>query len=47
MTVLRLLTTASLMGADVRTMKGGWEIWGKIAFSVAVPKAAQLKKTQA
>lgn len=30
-TVLRLLTTASLMGGDVRTMKGAWEIWDKIA----------------
>ena len=30
-TVLRLLTTAALMGADVRTMKGAWGIWDRIA----------------
>ena len=29
-TVLRLLTTASVMGRDVRTMKGAWEIWDQI-----------------
>lgn len=31
LTVLRLLTTASVMGGDVRTMKGAWDIWDKIA----------------
>jgi len=31
LTVLRLLTTASVMGNDVRTMKGAWEIWDDIA----------------
>jgi uncharacterized protein len=31
LTVLRLLTTADLMGADVRTRKGAWEIWDEIA----------------
>jgi len=30
-TVLRLLTTASIMGADVRTMKAAWDIWDVIA----------------
>ena len=30
-TVLRLMTTAAVMGADVRTMKGAWEIWDQIA----------------
>jgi toxin-antitoxin system PIN domain toxin len=32
LTVLRLLTTASVMGRDLRTMKGAWEIWDQIAF---------------
>lgn len=31
LTVLRLLTTASVMGADVQTMKGAWDIWDRIA----------------
>jgi uncharacterized protein len=31
MTVLRLLTTASIMGADVRTVKASWDIWDRIA----------------
>ena len=31
LTVLRLLTTAAVMGGDVRTMKHAWEIWDKIA----------------
>ncbi|MEX2261215.1 MAG: TA system VapC family ribonuclease toxin [Bryobacteraceae bacterium] len=31
LTVLRLLTTAGLMSADVCTMAGAWQIWGKIA----------------
>ena len=31
LTVLRLLTTASVMGHDVRTMKGAWSIWDAIA----------------
>jgi len=31
LTVLRLLTTASVMGRDVQTMKGAWDIWEKIA----------------
>ena len=30
-TVLRLLTTASIMGADVRTMRAAWDIWDVIA----------------
>ena len=30
LTVLRLLTTASIMGRDVRTMKGAWEIWDQV-----------------
>jgi predicted nucleic acid-binding protein len=29
-TVLRVLTTASVMGRDVRTMKSAWEIWDQI-----------------
>lgn len=31
LTVLRLLTTASVMGGDVRSMKGAWDIWDRIA----------------
>jgi hypothetical protein len=31
LTVLRLLTTASIMGADVRTMRAAWDIWDAIA----------------
>jgi hypothetical protein len=31
LTVLRLLTTAAVMGGDVQTMRGAWEIWDKIA----------------
>ena len=31
LTVLRLLTTASVMGSDARTMKSAWDIWDKIA----------------
>ena len=31
LTVLRLLTTAAVMGNDVQTMQGAWEIWDKIA----------------
>ena len=31
LTVLRLLTTASIMGADVRTMRSAWDIWDNIA----------------
>jgi hypothetical protein len=27
LTVLRLLTTVAVMGGDVQTMKGAWEIW--------------------
>lgn len=30
-TVLRLLTTASVMGADVQTLRGAWNIWDQIA----------------
>jgi toxin-antitoxin system PIN domain toxin len=30
LTVLRLLTTAAVMGDDVRTMSGAWEIWDEI-----------------
>jgi predicted nucleic acid-binding protein len=29
--VLRLPTTTAVMGGDVRTMKGAWEIWDQIA----------------
>jgi toxin-antitoxin system PIN domain toxin len=28
--VLRLLTTASIMGADVQTMRGAWKLWDRI-----------------
>lgn len=31
LTVLRLLTTPAILGADVRTMKGAWEVWDRIA----------------
>jgi uncharacterized protein len=31
LTVLRLLTTAAVMGGDVQTMRGAWAIWDKIA----------------
>lgn len=31
LSVLRLLTTPAVMGSDVRTMKGAWEIWDQIA----------------
>ena len=31
LTVLRLLTTAAVMGGDVRTMKRAWAIWDQIA----------------
>ena len=31
LTVLRLLTTAAIMGADVRTMSSAWELWDRIA----------------
>ena len=31
LTVLRLLTTAAVMGADVRTMAEAWEIWDQLA----------------
>ncbi len=31
LTVLRLLTTAAVMGGDVRTMKRAWDIWDQIA----------------
>ncbi len=27
LTVLRLLTTSAIMGADVRTMIGAWKVW--------------------
>src|SRR3954447_13587974 len=30
LTILRLLTTAAVMGTDVRTMRGAWEIWDRI-----------------
>lgn len=30
LTVLRLLTTASVMGRDVQTMKGAWALWNNI-----------------
>jgi len=30
LTVLRLLTTPAVMGSDVRTMKGAWDIWDQI-----------------
>jgi uncharacterized protein len=29
-TVLRLLTTASVMGKDVRKMAGAWELWDRV-----------------
>lgn len=31
LTVLRLLTTGSIMGSDVRTMKSAWTIWDALA----------------
>lgn len=31
LTVLRLLTTAAVMGGDVRTMRRAWDIWDQIA----------------
>lgn len=31
LTVLRLLTTAAVMGPDVRTMVGAWELWDQVA----------------
>jgi len=31
LTVLRLLTTAAVMGNDVQSMRGAWAIWDKIA----------------
>src|SRR4051812_22800692 len=30
LTVLRLLTTAAVMGHDVRTMEGAWHIWDQL-----------------
>jgi hypothetical protein len=30
LTVLRLLTTESLMGRDVRTMSQAWELWSRV-----------------
>ena len=30
LTVLRLLTTESVMGKDVRTMSQAWELWDKV-----------------
>jgi toxin-antitoxin system PIN domain toxin len=30
LTVLRLLTTAAVMGRDVRSMAGAWEIWEQL-----------------
>jgi uncharacterized protein len=30
LTVLRLLTTPAVMGPDVRTMAGAWELWDQI-----------------
>ena len=30
LTVLRLLTTAAVMGHDVRTMEGAWKIWDQL-----------------
>ncbi|MFL6464769.1 MAG: VapC toxin family PIN domain ribonuclease [Bryobacteraceae bacterium] len=30
MTVLRLSTTTAVIGHDVRTMEGAWEIWDQI-----------------
>lgn len=31
LTVLRLLTTAAVMGGDVQTMRGEWGIWDRLA----------------
>jgi toxin-antitoxin system PIN domain toxin len=31
LTVLRLLTTSAVMGGDVQTMRGAWEVWDETA----------------
>lgn len=31
LTILRLLTTAAVMGPDVQTMEGAWALWDQIA----------------
>src|ERR1700745_153553 len=37
LTVLRLLTSAAVMGSDVRKMPAAWELWGKVCAETRGP----------